>query len=581
MRVNNLNWKIGGEAGYGILSAGEVFAYAMAHGGLETFAYLEYPSLIRGGHNTYQVWVREDSVESHSSQVDLLVALNKETIERHLSELVEDGGLLYDENDKTLREYACSTRQHNCFAVPMEELAKQAGGEKVMRNMVAVGASLGLVGYPYDYLVSLIERVFSKKGKKMVELNQAAAKLGYEHTREHYASQFNYRLEVRPGKEKRMLINGNEAIAMGAIKAGLKFYAAYPMTPASSILHYLAAQEREYKLVVKQTEDEIAAMNMAVGASFTGARSMVATSGGGFSLMVEALGLAGMVEAGVVVVLAQRPGPATGLPTWTEQGDLRFALHAAQGDFPRVILAPGDPEECFSFTFLAHNLADKYQLPVIILTDKYLAEARQTVPMFSLAGLKIDRGELADTSALPAEARFARYAVTPSGVSPRSIPGQPGGVFVANSDEHEPTGLADEEAEMRLAQMDKRMKKLQTLRSDIPESVKLYGPKEADVTIVGWGSTKGPILEAMKQVSVNGKSKSVNFLQVRLLEPFPIKEIDTVLRQAKRRVLVENNYSGQLGGLIREKTGIDITEKLLKYDGRPIHPEEIISYVNG
>ena len=294
--------------------------------------------------------------------------------------------------------------------------------------------------------------------------------------------------------------------------------------------------------------------------------------------MVEALGLAGMVEAGVVVVLAQRPGPATGLPTWTEQGDLRFALHAAQGDFPRVVLAPGDPEECFYLTFLAHNLAEKYQLPVIIMTDKYLAEARQTVPFFKTEALSVERGELADTSKLSADARFARYAVMPSGVSPRSIPGQPGGMYVANSDEHEPTGLANEEAEVRRLQMEKRMRKLQTLRSEIPEPVKLYGPKQANVTLVGWGSTKGPILEALKELEREGKS--VNFLQVRLLEPFPIKEIDTFLRQAKRRVLVENNYSGQLGGLIRERTGIDITDKFLKYDGRPIHPEEIINYVN-
>ena len=574
VKVNNLNWKIGGEAGYGILSAGEIFAYACAHGGLETFAYLEYPSLIRGGHNTYQVLVREDNVQSHSSQVDLLVALNKETIDRHLTEVVKDGALVYDSNEKDLRDYVCSRADAGCLGVPLEDLTKQAGGEKVMRNMVAVGVSFGLVKYPYDFIVELIDQVFSKKGAKMVQLNQAAAKAGYDYAQTNFAEKFDYQLKVKLNKDQRMLINGNEAIALGAIKAGLKFYAAYPMTPATSILQYLVAQERDYKLVVKQTEDEIAAMNMAVGASFAGVRSMVATSGGGFALMSEALGLAGMTECGTVVVIAQRPGPATGLPTWTEQGDLRFALHAGQGDFPRVVLAPGDPEECFYMTFQAHNLADKYQLPVIVLTDKYMAEARQTVPFFNTESLKLDRGELADTSKLSADARFARYAMTPSGVSQRSIPSQPGGMFAANSDEHDDTGMANEEADTRQAQMDKRMKKLQALRSEIQEPVKLYGPKEAEVTLVGWGSTKGPILEAMK------KSKNINFLQIRCLEPFPVKEVDTVLRQAKRRVLIENNYSGQLGGLIRERTGIDITDKFLKYDGRPIHPEEIITYVN-
>ena len=574
VQVNNLNWKIGGEAGYGILSAGEIFAYACAHGGLETFAYLEYPSLIRGGHNTYQVLVREDNVQSHSSQVDLLVALNKETIDRHLTEVVKDGALVYDSNEKDLRDYVCSRADAGCLGVPLEDLTKQAGGEKVMRNMVAVGVSFGLVKYPYDFIVELIDQVFSKKGAKMVQLNQAAAKAGYDYAQTNFAEKFDYQLKVKINKDQRMLINGNEAIALGAIKAGLKFYAAYPMTPATSILQYLVAQERDYKLVVKQTEDEIAAMNMAVGASFAGVRSMVATSGGGFALMSEALGLAGMTECGTVVVIAQRPGPATGLPTWTEQGDLRFALHAGQGDFPRVVLAPGDPEECFYMTFQAHNLADKYQLPVIVLTDKYMAEARQTVPFFNTESLKLDRGELADTSKLSADARFARYAMTPSGVSQRSIPSQPGGMFAANSDEHDDTGMANEEADTRQAQMDKRMKKLQALRSEIQEPVKLYGPKEAEVTLVGWGSTKGPILEAMK------KSKNINFLQIRCLEPFPVKEVDTVLRQAKRRVLIENNYSGQLAGLIRERTGIDITDKFLKYDGRPINPEEIINLLN-
>ncbi len=579
IKINRLNWKIGGEAGYGILSAGEIFAYACLHGGLETFAYLEYPSLIRGGHNTYQVWVREDNVQSHSSHIDLLVALNKETIEKHLHELVPDGGLIYDENDNTLREYACATRQKNCFAVPMADLAKQAGGQKVIRNMVAVGSSFGLINYPYNYLFDLIARFFEKKGSKIIELNQLAAKAGYDYVNHKYSSQFEYKLKVRRINNPKILINGNEAIALGAIKAGMKFYAAYPMTPATSILHYLVAQERNYNLVVKQTEDEIAAINMIVGASFAGVRSMTATSGGGFSLMTEALGLSGMTECGTVVVIAQRPGPATGLPTWTEQGDLRFALHAGQGDFPRVVLAPGDPEECYELTFLAHNIADKYQLPVIILTDKYLAEARQTVPLFNQDSLRIDRGELADTNRLAVDARFVRYAVTMSGVSSRSLPGQAGGIFTANSDEHDDTGLANEEAKVRTIQLEKRMKKIQSLRAYIKEPIKLYGLEGADITLVGWGSTKGPILEAIK--ALTGEGKQVNFLQVRCFEPFPVKEVDSVLRQAKQRILIENNYSGQLGGLIREKTGIDIAEKILKYDGRPINPEEIINYVNG
>ncbi|MBI5466200.1 MAG: 2-oxoacid:acceptor oxidoreductase subunit alpha [Candidatus Kerfeldbacteria bacterium] len=587
MKINNLNWKIGGEAGYGIASAGEIFGYACAHGGLESFAYLEYPSLIRGGHNTYQVWVRQDNVQSHSSQIDLLIALNLETADRHLAEVIPGGGLIFDLDYKDLRTYSCQRGDISVFPVPLETLAKQAGGEKVMRNTVAVAASLALVQFPFDYLSELIARAFKKKGETIIKLNVAAARAGYDYVAEKFQDKFNYKLEVHPQDSRRLLVNGNEAIAIGAIKAGVKFCAAYPMTPASSIFNYLANSERKYNLVVKQTEDEIAAMNMVAAAGFAGVRAMTATSGGGFSLMVEALGLAGMVESPAVIVLAQRPGPATGLPTWTEQGDLRFVLHAAQGDFPRVILAPGDPAECFELAFQAFNLAEKYQLPVIILTDKYLAEARQTLPFFKTDNLKIDRGEWADVTGRQPNERFERYADTKTGVSPRVIPGTPGGVFVANSDEHEPSGLSNEESAMRKLMMDKRMRKLQFARADVPEPVKLYGPKEADVTIVGWGSMKGPILEAMKMLESKslpageaGKSLSVNFLQIRLLEPFPIKEVDAALRQAKHRLLIENNYSGQLGGLIRERTGIDITDKLLKYDGRPIHPEEIVSAIN-
>jgi 2-oxoglutarate ferredoxin oxidoreductase subunit alpha len=574
--INKLNWKIGGEAGYGIASAGEIFGYACAHGGLETFAYLEYPSLIRGGHNTYQVWVRADNVQSHSSQVDLLIALNKETIDKHLTELVSGGALIYDANDKNLREFTCSRSDIKVFSLPLEDMAKAAGGQKVMRNAVAVAASLALVQFPFDYLTELISKAFKKKGEEIIKLNIAAAKAGYDHVEQNFKGQFDYKLEVKERKDKVMLVNGNEAIALGAIKAGLKFFAAYPMTPASSIMHYLAPRERTYGLIVKQTEDELAAMNMVVGAGFTGVRAMTATSGGGFALMGEGLSLAGMVESPIVAVLVQRPGPATGLPTWTEQGDLRFALHAGHGDFPRLILAPGDPEECFEVTFQAFNLAEKYQLPVIILSDKYLAEARQTLPFFKTDNLKIDRGVSADVSGRGANERFDRYADTPTGVSPRVIPGTPGGVFIANSDEHEADGLDNEESETRRLITEKRMRKLQFAKADVAEPVKFYGPKEANITVVGWGSMKGPILEAMKLLP----DKSINFLQIRLLEPFPVKEVDGALRQAKYRLLVENNYTGQLGGLIRERTGIDITDKLVKYDGRPIHPEEIVEKIS-
>ncbi len=615
IEINNFNWKIGGAAGYGILSAGEIFAYSCLRAGLETFAYLEYPSLIKGGHNTYQIWAREDNVQSHSSQIDLLIALDQQTIKENFSEIVPGGGLIYDLDDRFLENFSCPRKDINCFGIPLQSLAEQSGGQKIMSNVVATAASLALVKLPFDIIVEFIKKALAKKGPIVVEQNIKAARAGYDYVKEKFADKFDYELKSRSTKEKRMLINGNEAISLGALKAGMKFFAAYPMTPATSILHYLAANETNYNLVVKQTEDEIAAINMIIGAGYAGVRSMTATSGGGFALMAEGLGLAGMTETPCVIVVAQRPGPATGLPTWTEQGDLRFVMHAGQGDFPRVVLAPGDTEECFYMTFEAFNIADLYQLPVIILTDKYLAEARQTLPFFNQNNLKINRGEYGKILDDLAEKRLPRYFDTNGGVSPRFIPGIPGGVFLANSDEHEATGLDEESAALRIAMMNKRMRKLQSVKKDIKESVTIYGPKKADITLVGWGSTKGSILEAMKLLNVsssrlsdphprhlghslrhpeqsegsketlrlkaqNDSKATINFLQIKLLEPFPVKEVDAILRQAKHRILIENNFSGQLGGLIRERTGIDITDKLLKYDGRPIHPEEIVDFIN-
>ncbi len=578
VKINNFNWKIGGAAGYGILSAGEIFAYSCLRAGLETFAYLEYPSLIKGGHNTYQVWVREDNVQSHSSQIDLLVALDQKTIQDNFSEIIPGGGLIYDLDDRFLENFSCPKKDINCFGIPLQSLAEKAEGQKIMSNVVATAASLALVKMPFDIMVEFIKRALVKKGPIVVEQNIKAAHAGYNYTKEKFVNKFDYELKPRSIKEKRMLINGNEAIALGALKAGMKFYAAYPMTPATSILHYLANQEKNYNLVVKQTEDEIAAINMVIGAGYAGVRSMTATSGGGFALMAEGLGLAGMTETPCVIAVVQRPGPATGLPTWTEQGDLRFVIHAGQGDFPRVVLAPGDPEECFYITFEAFNIAELYQLPVIILTDKYLAEARQTLPFFSQKNLKIDRGVYGKILDNLSEGRLPRYFDANNGVSPRFNPGIPGGVFLANSDEHEVTGLADESTAIRQAMMNKRMRKLQSLKKDIKEPIIVYGSKKADITLVGWGSTKGPILEAIKVLAT--KKLSVNFVQIKLLEPFPVKDVDNALRQAKHRILIENNFSGQLGGLIREKTGIDITDRLLKYDGRPINPEEIIEHLN-
>ena len=348
----------------------------------------------------------------------------------------------------------------------------------------------------------------------------------------------------------------------------MQFAAIYPMTPTSAILHTLAPHQEKYGYIYKQPEDEIAAIHMAIGASFAGVRSLVATSGGGFCLMTEAYGLAGITETPLVIIEGMRGAPATGLPTWTEQGDLLFTLYAHQGDFPRIILAPGDAEEAFHMTLQAFNLADKYQTPVLILVDKHVCESHISLKPFEYKKYSINRGNFVTKKRV----NYKRYALTASGISPRSIPGV-GNHFVANSDEHDESGYSEESAKNRNEQMNKRMQKLQTCEKEDMEKPQVYGPKNADMTIVSWGSNKGAILEAMREC------ENVNFIHVGWMNPFPAKTLKTLLQKAKNLLLIECNYSGQFGKLLKEKTGIEIQNIFLKYDGRPFFPEEIIQKI--
>jgi 2-oxoglutarate ferredoxin oxidoreductase subunit alpha len=372
-----------------------------------------------------------------------------------------------------------------------------------------------------------------------------------------------------------MLLNGNEAVSLGAIQAGCKFYAAYPMTPATGILHFMAPLDREYDMIVIQAESEIAAINMVAGASFAGVRAMTATSGGGFCLMSEGLGMTGMTETPAVIVLAQRPGPSTGLPTYSGQGDLRFAIHASQGEFPRVVIAPGDVEECLYKTMEAFNLAEKFQIPAILITDKYLVESHAAAELFDLKRIGIDRGLLLTENEYLAENEYARHKFTEDGVSPRAMPGMKGAIVRTNADEHNESGYTTEDPELTTKMADKRFKKLDGLVKYLENyrTTKFYGPREADITILGWGSTKGPIREAMKILS-NEDSK-INYLQILYLNPFPVDDVQKVLKSAKKTAVVENNKTSQLTGLIREHLLMTIDHKILKYDGRPFNPVEL------
>jgi len=387
----------------------------------------------------------------------------------------------------------------------------------------------------------------------------------------------NFKL-VRQPSAGRLFLSGNEAISAGAIKAGCKFFAAYPMTPASSILSTMASQERNYNIVVKHTEDEIAAINMAIGASYAGVRAMTGTSGGGFALMTEGLGLAATTETPLVIVEAQRPGPATGMATHSGQGDLRFVMHASTDEFPRIIIAPGTVEECYGLTIEAFNIADRYQMPVIILTDKYLGESYKTVNALN-NNTKIDRGQLLTDEEAEKQANYLRYKITLDGVSPRAIPGQKNCTFVASSYEHDEEGYEREEEEIRIAMHTKRFKKFENASKEIAEkgiATKLYGNGVADFSIVSWGSPKGPILEAMKMLEMEGIK--VNYLQLIFMSPFPKKVVENTMKKF-RTIVIESNKTSQLSGLIREHTGLDTDYKILKYDGRPFSPEDIYNGV--
>lgn len=572
MTVNKLSLLVGGEAGAGITRSGFLFAKTCLRGGLCAFGVNDYQSLIRGGHNFYTVRVETEMIYSQADLVDLILALDKQTILLHKDELVQGGGIIYDQDQYTVTEEELERNDIKQYHVPLRKIVKELEGPTIMENTVALGAANGLLDYDLELLIQVLKDTFKPK---IAEQNIEAAKRGYNYAKENYGSDFGYQLKTTDsaGRNK-MFLTGNEAIALGALNAGCKLYAAYPMTPSTSILHFLVPLDRKYKMIVIQTESEIAAINMVAGASYAGVRSMTATSGGGFCLMSEGLGMTGMTETSPVIVLAQRPGPSTGLPTYSAQGDLRFAIHASQGEFPRVIMAPGDVEEAFYLTVEAFNLAEKFQIPAIVISDKYLSESHGTADPFEQNKIKIDRGQLLTETEYSGE-EYMRHKFTDNGISPRVLPGTKGAVVRTNADEHNQLGLTTEDPVLTTKMTDKRFKKLNALVKELEnhETVKLYGSQEADATIVGWGSTKGPIREAMKLLN-NGDTK-INFLQIVYLHPFPTDKLRAKLQSAKKTIVVENNKTSQLSSLIREHLLREVDHKLLKFDGRPFNPEAL------
>lgn len=576
--------RIGGPAGFGIKAAGQSLARVFARKGFSTFDLTEYPSLIKGGHNTYHLRVSPAPIHSHVMATDVLVALDRQSARLHVAELTPGGALIHDPDDFVPDANDTGGRTDLCIVpVPLTAIVREAGGIRIMRNVAALGATLGHLGLELDGLIESIRAQFAHKAPEIAEQNVRVATAGWEHARRAHCP-FPVSLTPPAQPPDLLLLDGNEAIGLGALAAGVGLYAAYPMTPASSLLHFMARHGERYGVVVKHTEDEIAAMNMVVGAAFGGTRAMCATSGGGFSLMVEALGLAGVSETPVVVGLFTRPGPATGMPTWTEQSDLRFAIHASQGEFPRVVLAPGTHAEAFEFTWRAFNIADELQTPVILLGDSYLSDNRAAVPSLHEDRVTISRGKLvtegdvADHPDALLDGRYARYRVTDDGISVRAIPGVLGAIQVVNSYEHDEYGYGaqGEIAANRVAQNEKRLRKLDQAAPLVPPPI-VHGPPEAEVSLVFFGSTTMPALEALAWLAAEGHA--VNALQVRTVHPFPAAEVLAFLESANIVLCVEGNATGQLEGLIRERCLVPIHHRLHRYDGRPFSPEMIYAAV--
>jgi len=550
-----MNLMIGGEAGQGLVTIGQVLAKALVKSGYHILVTQDYMSRVRGGHNTFTIRFSPRELDSPCEGVDLLVALNQQTLDRHAGELNPGAVVLADTG--------LSCGQAPCLGVPYDDLA----GKRYL-NTVALGASAHLLGLDLDLVAETLEKAIGmKKDGKVVEENRQALGKAYE-----WAAGQEHGLRL-PGPAKqdgpRMVLGGNQAIALGALAGGLKFLAFYPMTPSTAIALTVIAHAAQMGVVYEQAEDEIAAVNMALGASYAGAPAMVCTSGGGYALMTEGVSLAGMTETPLVIAIAMRPGPATGLPTRTEQGDLLFALHGGHGEFPRAILAPGSVKQCFAAGYRALHLAEKYQGPVFILTDQFLADSLRALKPFDLGGLAPVRPGGGGASG----GDYRRYEITEDGISPRRLPGMGPELVVADSDEHDQDGHITEDLELRVRMNHKRLAKEKGLRSEA-EPPAFQGPEDADTLLVSWGSSLGPVAEAARRLRGEGQGVATcHFSQVWPLEP---KQFVERLAKAGQVVVIEGNATGQFAGLLNKEAGIKVQRFIGRCDGLNLTPEYIL-----
>src|SRR5690348_3736690 len=565
---------IGGAAGQGVATPGDIFAKIFSRRGLSLNAYNAYQSIIRGGHTLLTVRTGAEPVTNMGDRIDLLIPLNQDTMDRHLKLLRSGAACIY--NADTIKAGPAADGVQLC-PLPVSELA-DITRNKVAQNTLAMGAGLNMMGIGFAALEEVLREQFKKKGEAVVAENVGVARAGYDYAAAHFASFPN----PLPKTEKRYaVLTGNMALAMGGAAAGVKFYCAYPMSPSTGVLHWMASHARKAGIMVRQVEDEIGVVNMAIGAAQAGCRAMCATSGGGFALMTEGLGMAAMIETPVVVIDVQRAGPSTGVPTKTEQGDLWQMLGAGHGDYPRAIATPTDIVDCFKVIPEMFNLVDKFQCPGIVLTDLLLSEGTASADPSDLNfNVPIDRGELITSANGNGANGYKRYLLTESGISPRAIPGVPGHTHTVATDEHQEDGvlISDEftNPHKRRAMMEKRQRKITGIEAAVPPP-KLVGPRDASVTLIGWGSTMGVIEEAIELLAEGGIT--ANHLQIRWMVPLHGEAILEQLRGARHTIMIENNYSGQFARYLRSETSFVADGHIRKYDGEPFMPHHIVEAV--
>jgi 2-oxoglutarate/2-oxoacid ferredoxin oxidoreductase subunit alpha len=569
--ISQLSWKVGGQQGEGIESTGEIFSIALNRLGYYLYGYRHFSSRIKGGHTNNKIRVSTTPIRSIADDLDILVAFDQESIDFNFHEL-RDGGIVIA--DAKFNPTIPEGQNVTLYAVPFTDIATNLG-TSLMKNMVAVGASSAVLGLDINVYQEVVQETFGRKGQQVVEKNMEAIRAGAQYMKEQLGDHVQtMKLEKADGK-KRMFMIGNDALALGALAGGARFMAAYPITPASEIMEYLIKKLPELGGAVIQTEDEIAACTMAIGANYAGVRAFTASAGPGLSLMMESIGLAGMTETPLVIVDTQRGGPSTGLPTKQEQSDLMAMIYGTHGEIPKIVMAPSTVQEAFYDMVEAFNLAEEYQCPVIVLSDLQLSLGKQTVEPLEYDKIEIRRGKLVTDELPPLEKKdnFKRYEVTEDGISPRVIPGTPNGIHHVTGVEHAETGRPSEVAANRNAQMDKRLRKLKHIQFNTPVH-KNVKHDEADLLIVGFISTRGAIEEAIDRLEQDGVK--VNHAHIRLLHPFPTEEVLPLVESAKKVVVVEQNATGQLANILKMNVGhAEKISSVLKYDGNPFLPNEV------